>query len=99
MLTGLCKQLDMRLLATQLTSLSLALSYSPADETVHGMSQIWELETDMLAVVSQLTELRHLDIGNCNLVPESGGRLILPFSSWFLVFKKPRAPQMSGPWC
>ena len=98
MLTGLCKQLDMRHLAPQLTSLSLALSYSPADESVHGMSQTWELETDMLAVVAQLTELRHLDIGICNLVPESGGRLInagcmLPFSPWFLV------PQMSGPCC
>jgi hypothetical protein len=63
--------LDLQQVAAQLTSLSMnytsPLSYAP-DRQVN---------TQMLAGLAQLSELRHLDTGNCNFVPTDGALRIL----------------------
>jgi hypothetical protein len=66
-------QLGMQHVAKQLTSLSLALSCAT------GEAQ-WRTDANMLAALAQLSELRHLDVGNCLVVPTDGAHLGLqPF--------------------
>jgi hypothetical protein len=64
--------LDLQQVATQLTSLSLQYSSTlpDADPDRQGDAQ-------MLAGLAQLSELRHLDIGNCHFVPTDGAPCLL----------------------
>ena len=71
MLKGL-DWLDLQQVAAQLTSLSLNYSCTlpDADPDRQGDAQ-------MLAGLAQLSELRHLDTGNCNFVPTGGALCLL----------------------
>jgi hypothetical protein len=63
-------------MAKQLTSLSMALSCTTTEAQ-------WQADADMLAAVAQLSELRHLDVGNCLFVPTDGAQPFAPkISSW-----------------
>lgn len=64
--------MDLQQVATQLTSLSLQYSstFPDADPDRQGDAQ-------MLAGLAQLSELRHLDTGNCNFVPTDGAPCLL----------------------
>ena len=66
--------LDLQQVAAQLTSLSL--NYSCNLPNAHPDPQG---DAQMLAGLAQLSELRHLDTGNCNFVPTDGAPcLMLP---------------------
>ena len=60
-------QLDMQHIAQQLTSLSMALRCTTAEAQ-------WQADATMLATLAQLSELRHLDVGNCLFLPPYGAR-------------------------
>ena len=63
----------MQHVANQLTSLSMALNCTT------GEAQ-WQTDANMLAALAQLSELRHLDVGNCLFIPTDGAHLTLqPF--------------------
>jgi hypothetical protein len=59
--------LDLQQVATQLTSLSL--NYSSSIPATHPDRQG---SARMLASLAQLSELRHLDAGNCQFMPAPG---------------------------
>ena len=71
MLKGL-DWLDLQQVATQLTSLSLQYSSTPSD--AHPDRQG---DAQMLVGLAQLSELRHLDTGNCNFLPTDGALCLL----------------------
>lgn len=63
----------MQHVANHLTSLSMALSCTT------GEAQ-WQTDANMLAALAQLSQLRHLDVGNCLFIPTDGAHLTLqPF--------------------
>jgi hypothetical protein len=64
-------QLELQHVAKQLTSVSLALSPTAAEAC-------WQSNAEMLAALAQLSELRHLDVGNCKFVPTDGAFRVLP---------------------
>lgn len=55
-------QLNVQHMARQLTSLSMALGCTTAEAQ-------WQADAKMLAALAQLSELRHLDVGNCLVDP------------------------------
>ena len=57
----------MQHMAQQLTSLSMAVRSTTAEAQ-------WQANADMLAALAQLSELRHLDVGNCLFLPADGAR-------------------------
>ena len=59
--------LDLQPVATQLTSLSLQYNFTSA-----GASPCWQSNANMQAKLAQFSELRHLDIGNCQFLPTDG---------------------------
>jgi hypothetical protein len=62
-------QLEMQPMAHQLTSLSMALRCTTAEAQ-------WQANASMLAGLAQLSELRHLDVGNCLFLPADGATQI-----------------------
>jgi hypothetical protein len=67
--------LDLQQVAAQLTSLSL--NYS---STIPATYPDRQGDAQMLAGLAQLSELRHLDFGNCHFMPGHGTlRIRLPF--------------------
>lgn len=75
MLRGL-DWLDLQHVATQLTSLTLNYGFSLPNVYPDQQGNI-----QLLAGLAQLSELRHLDIGNCQIAPTDGAlcfALIMP---------------------
>ena len=70
--------LDLQQVAAQLTSLSLNHTFTHPD-AYPG----WQGHVQMLAGLAQLSELRHLDTGNCTFLPADGA-LCIPLPSYVI---------------
>ena len=84
--------LDLQQLAAQLTCLSLKYSYTlpAANADRQGNAQ-------MLAALAQFSELRHLDVGECNFVPTDGALcLLLPSSIVSLLLQCHKSKHFFG---
>jgi hypothetical protein len=82
--------LDLQQVVTQLTSLSLQYSC-----TIPAANLDRQGDAQMLAGLAQLSELRHLDTGNCNFVPADGA-LCLLLPSYVLCCSYGATPNRSG---
>ena len=71
--------LDLQQVATQLTSLTLNYGFTIPDAYPDRQGN-----TQLLAGLAQLSELRHLYIGNCQIAPADGALVVASYALMLL---------------